>query len=233
MGSVKVPDYQVFEKIRPGFGGGLLTAIRESLNPVLISPSNEAAEILVVQCQVNDNQIRVINGYGPQDDDPLATRLNFWTSLEQDIISAKDANCLVLVQLDANAKVGKNIIPLDPNEISENGKLLVDLIKRENLQIQNISPLCRGTITRQRITKRGDEKSILDYIITCDKLNELIELIDEEQNFSLMKYASIKGKQKIVKSDHNVMFASFDLHYQNVNCKKPRRELFNLKYLQT
>ena len=74
----------------------------------------------------------------------------------------------------------------------------------------------------------------MDYIITCDKLNELIEgmLIDEEQNFSLMKYASIKGKQKIVKSDHNVMFASFDLQYQNVNCKKTRRELFNLKNIE-
>ena len=71
----------------------------------------------------------------------------------------------------------------------------------------------------------------MDNIITCDKLNELIEgmLIDEEQNFSLMKYASIKGKHKIVKSDHNAMFAYFDLQYQNVNCKKPRRELFNLK----
>ena len=111
---------------------------------------------------------------------------------------------------------------------------MLDLIERENLQIQNISPLCRGTITRKRKTKHGDEKSILDNIITCDKLNELIEgmLIYEEQNFSLMKYAAIKGKQKIVKSDNNAMFASFDLQYQNVNCKKPRRELFNLQNIE-
>ena len=69
MGSIKIKDYQVFEKLRPGLGGGLLTAIRESLNPVLIAPCDENAEILVIQCQINQMKLRVINGYGPQDDD--------------------------------------------------------------------------------------------------------------------------------------------------------------------
>ena len=54
-------------------------------------------------------------------------------------------------------------------------------------------------------------------------------VIDDAQIFSLMKYASVKGKQKIVKSDHNVMFASFDIQFQNMNFKKQRREVFNLK----
>ena len=48
MGSVKINDYQVFEKIRPGFGGGLLTAIRQSLSPVLISSIKEDAELLKI-----------------------------------------------------------------------------------------------------------------------------------------------------------------------------------------
>ena len=65
MGSVKLNDYQVFEKLRPGLGGGLLTAIRQSLSPVLISPVKEDVELIVVQCQVNDMKVRVINGYGP------------------------------------------------------------------------------------------------------------------------------------------------------------------------
>ena len=86
MGSVKLNDYQVFEKIRPGLGGGLLTAIRQSLSPVLISPIKEDA---VVQCQVNDMKLRVINGYGPRDDAPLSDRLDFWSSLEQEKIKIK------------------------------------------------------------------------------------------------------------------------------------------------
>ena len=73
--------------------------------------------------------------------------------------------------------------------------------------------MCRGSITRQRITKNSEEKSILDYVITCEKLLQILEvmIIDEAQTFSLMKYASTKGKQKIVRSDHNIMYAAFDI----------------------
>ena len=35
--------------------------------------------------------------------------------------------------------------------------------------------------------------------------------------------------RKIVKSDHNIMFAIFNIQYQNLNSKKPRQEVFNLK----
>ena len=48
MGSIKINEYQVFEQIRPGLGGGLLTPIRESLNPVFIS-HNKDVDIIVVQ----------------------------------------------------------------------------------------------------------------------------------------------------------------------------------------
>ena len=49
MGSIKINDYQVFDKIRPGLGGGLLTAIRQSLSPDLISPIKDDVEILVAK----------------------------------------------------------------------------------------------------------------------------------------------------------------------------------------
>ena len=40
---------------------------------------------------------------------------------------------MILVQIDANAKLGKDVISHDPNELSDNGWLLLDLIERENL----------------------------------------------------------------------------------------------------
>ena len=96
--------------------------------------------------------------------------------------------------------------------------------KEKNLFLQNISPLCRGLITKQRSTISSEEKSILDYLITCEILHGYLEkiVIDDAQIFSLIKYASVKEKQKIVKSDHNVMFASFDIQFQNMNFKKQR-----------
>ena len=144
----KLENYQIFEKLRPGYGGGLLTAIDKSLNPVLIQPINEDIEILVVQCSIGKMNIRVINGYGPQEDDQLNKRLTFWQTLEQEINSAKNLNCMTLIQMDGNAKLGKTIIKQDPHSISENGKLLKDLIERESLVLLNSSQLCMGAITR-------------------------------------------------------------------------------------
>ena len=34
MGSLKIENYQIFEKIRKGYGGGLLTAVDSNLEPV-------------------------------------------------------------------------------------------------------------------------------------------------------------------------------------------------------
>ena len=85
----KLENYQIFEKLRPGFGGGLLTAVDKSLDPVLIQPVNEDIEILVVQCNIGKMNIRIINGYGPQEDDPITKKLTFWQTLEQEINAAK------------------------------------------------------------------------------------------------------------------------------------------------
>ena len=57
-GTFKIPGYQIFEKLRSGLGGGLLTAIDESLSPMLIctGKENEDTEILVVQIQWDNTE---------------------------------------------------------------------------------------------------------------------------------------------------------------------------------
>ena len=71
----------MFQKNRNGAGGGLLTAVDPSLEPMMISTKNDEAEILTVQLVVNKQKLRIIYGYGPQDDDNLQNRLNFWLGL--------------------------------------------------------------------------------------------------------------------------------------------------------
>ena len=66
-GTFKIPGYQIFEKLRTGLGGGLLTAIDENLSPVLISTGSDEAEILVVQILIGKYKMGIINGYGPQE----------------------------------------------------------------------------------------------------------------------------------------------------------------------
>ena len=183
----KLDKYQVFEKRREGAGGGLLTAIDHNLDPVLIQ-SDEDCEVLVVQCILRRQKIRIINGYGPQEDDPLIKRMKFWETIEQEVVSAKKEKCMILIELDANAKLGSEIIRNDPNKISENGRLLRNLIERKSLELLNSSPLCEGTITRHRVTRNSEEKSVIDYIITCDKLRAfLVDMtIDDKRDFPLV-----------------------------------------------
>ena len=103
----EIPGYQVFLQNRDGFGGGLVTAIDENLASVLISTSG--SEILVVQVRLGHRDIRIINGYGPQENENVQTIFEFWQNLEKEILAAKEQNCSIIIQLDANAKIGSEI----------------------------------------------------------------------------------------------------------------------------
>jgi hypothetical protein len=65
-GIIKLNGYQIFEMHRAGLGGGLLTAVRHELEPVLVNQCDKA-EIMVVQVKVGSKNIRIFNAYGPQE----------------------------------------------------------------------------------------------------------------------------------------------------------------------
>ena len=90
VGTVKIPGYQTFEKIRKTRGGGgLLTVVHEDLEPVLVSEGNDDIEILVVEGVIGSEKLRIINGYGPQEDDDIKDILTFWQEFEAEIMKAK------------------------------------------------------------------------------------------------------------------------------------------------
>ena len=67
-GRFKMQDYHVFESIRKNKEkGGSMLGIHVGLDPVLISEYNETFELLVVEVKVGSKSIRVITGYGPQE----------------------------------------------------------------------------------------------------------------------------------------------------------------------
>ena len=168
-GKIKLSGYQIFEQTRTGLGGGLLTAVKENLNPVLVNTGQDDTAILVVQVKVGNLEVRVINAYGPQEDSCNKGNIwKFWQELEGEIINAKEENFAVLLEFDANAKLGSKIIANDPNCMSENGKIFFDIIRRHNLTVANASPACVGVITRHRSTAIKDETAVLDYIVFCD-----------------------------------------------------------------
>ena len=224
-GQVKLKGYQIFEKIRQsGQGGGLLTTVDEDLNPILVSTgSEEETELITVQVQVGKHDIRIINAYGPQETDTNAKIFNFWEDIENEVIAAKDNNCMIVIQMDANAKIGKEILKNDPNEQSNNGKILLEMVERQGLVIANTLDKCKGLITRER--KAGDnlERAVLDYLIICEGMKEFLEhmTVDEERIYTLTKYTGKKSVKKTL-SDHNVMIANVTFKFD----RQPRKTSF-------
>ena len=212
-GKVKLPGFVIFEKLRKyAGGGGLMTAVHENLNPMLIEEDDEDTEILTVDISYQNISIRTINAYAPQEyvrkkgnkdsgneeSERKEENRKFFLKLQTEIQNAKNTENLICIQLDANSKFGKEIIKEDPAEkMSENGKLLYEIIKSENLVLVNSTEKCEGTITRHRKTKKSTEKSVLDYFIVCRRLFEILKKmkIDEDRSMVLTKYATKKVKK--------------------------------------
>ena len=213
-------------------GGGLLTAVNENLTPVLITAGQEEdSEILTVQVKAGEQDIRIINAYGPQEDVCSKDDIyKFWQEIEQEISTAKDDNCLIVIQLDANAKIGKENIKDDPHDTTANGKILLDLVERQNLTIVNTLEKCSGVITRERITTTNVEKSVIDYVIVCEgMMNYFMDMqIDDKRIFVLTKYAGKNGAKRKTISDHNILFSRFSILFDRKS-KTVRKEFFDLK----
>ena len=103
---------------------------------------------------------------------------------------AKNQSREILIQLDANAKLGNHIIYNDPHEMSANGKVFYDFVSHQDLVVLNSLDKCKGTITRERTALNRKESSVLDYIVASNNLAQfLCEMwIDEEKEYSLCRF---------------------------------------------
>ena len=226
-GKLKINGFKIFEAIRTNKkGGGTLIGVHKSLNPMLIKEYSETFELLVVEIKIKNLKVRVMSGYGPQENWKEDDRLPFFSALEDEIYKAEFAGISVLIQMDANSKLGSEIIPNDPHDRSQNGKILAGIIQRHQLSVVNGTEKCHGLITRQR----NNEASVIDFVIVSNDLFEDVDslLIDEAQNHALVRYSKSKKGSRVQKSDHNSMITTFNIDWDSRK-KKERIELFNLK----
>ena len=230
----KLENYCIFESIRgEKQGGGLLTMIHSNFQPVLIPQNTEgkmAENILVVEAKMGQCRVRYINAYGVQETAPVDEKIEFLRILDQEIENAKSNDNLICIQMDANAKFGSEIIKGDPNNISSNGELLLELITRKSLILVNSTDKCSGVITRMRAKGNKVEKSAIDYFIVCEMFYSycVSMVIDEERKHSLKRYYKTKNGNKVVFSDHNPLFLYLKVPW-NSNIRKPRLEIYNLR----
>ena len=228
-GKLKLEAFEIFEQLRENNeGGGLMSIIHRNLNPVQIP--DEHPEFLIVDIFGKFGSIRTINCYGPQENLSLEARTEFFIELESKIISAKQNEKYICIEFDANSKFGNSIIPGDPNEMSSNGRILFDILKRQNLIIVNATEKCEGVITRYKKTARGVEQSVLDYFVVCSDFyqNILKMTIDDKRQYTLSRFYKYKTRTSTVESDHNVLILQVGLKW-NRNIRKERKEIYNVK----
>ena len=66
-GTIKIEGFEIFEAIRKKSKGGTLLAVHKALSPVLVKEYSEEFELLVVESKIGGKEIRIITGYGPQE----------------------------------------------------------------------------------------------------------------------------------------------------------------------
>ena len=150
---------------------------------------------------------------------------------EEEIVKAKSNDKIVYIQLDANSKLGPEMIEGDPHAQTDNGRILTGIIQRNALfVINNSKTKCKGKLTRKRNTSRRSEESIIDFVIGCDEMSDMIAelVIDEDKQYPLCRFKKTKNGVKVVESDHNSLVTKVKAIWKK---KQPesRTEIYNLK----
>ena len=188
--------------------------IHKGLKPMLIKEYSDKFELLIVEVTAGDKEIRVISGYGPQENWPEDNRMPFFVALEEESVKPEMMDKSFIIEMDANSKLGPGIIPNDPHSQSQNGKILIE---RHGLVVGNsLENKCHGVITRKRVTIDGIEESVIDFIITSRDIVESIQsiLIDEEREHVLTKLMKVKGGTKKKESDHNPIITKLNFTWR-------------------
>ena len=231
VGKLKVENYVIFELTRKNKdGGGLALGCSKDLQPVLLREGDDNVEALSVEIFVKDMRIRCCIAYGCQENETVERKDAFWTFLEEEVLEAEICETGFILHFDGNLWAGKNIIPDDPRPQNKNGKLFQEFLERNpQITVVNALPLCKGLVTRKRISKGKHEESVLDFFLVCHRVLPYVSnmVIDESKEHILTNYQSARYGGSAKDSDHFTQY--MDINLKIISEKPERIEFFNFK----
>ena len=221
-------EYHTFELIRKDKqGGGIAIGALEEIEPIFISEGDDTTEVLVIEINLGE-KIRCVNGYGPQENDPIIKKQKFWDKIGLEAEEALKNGIGFICQMDGNLHCGSEIVSGDPNPVNTNGKLFKQfLTKYPHLNVVNSTSLCEGIITRKRVANNKVEEAVLDFFICCDKILKLVTKMVINEGERLTRFS----KGRVVESDHCPVELFLDL--KNPNKKKERIEIYDYKNIDS
>ena len=158
--------------------------------------------------------------------------MKFFNQIDFEIKSSQMAGDMLCLQMDANSKLGPELIKGDPDHQSKNEKVLEKILQDNDLIVVNGTQLCEGVITRYGKTINNEEQSVINFFIVCRKLYRLIQslFIDEKWIYHLTKYSDKKGNKNVKESDHNLMILNIVTNWKtSVEDKDERIEIYNYR----
>ena len=231
-GRYKNDGFIIFEAIRKNKEkGGTMLGIHKSLEPVLIEEYSDNFELIVTEIKIANKEVRMMTGYGPQEYWTDDEKMPFFVALEEEVSKAITANKSIVIELDANSKLGSEYILGDPKPMSPNGEILAGIMERHALIVANgVKDKSKGVITRTRNTKKGTQESAIDVVlISSDMLKHLVSIhVDEARERVLTSITNTKDGSVKHESDHNSIETEFNIKWEE-QPNTENIEVFNFK----
>ena len=223
--------YYIYELIRKDrAGGGIAIGVHKDLDPVWVNEGIDGVELLTVEVSFSDLKVRCICGYGPQESEAMENKDKFWIQLCLEVEEALNSDRGIVIEMDGNLWAVPELIPGDPNQINNNGRMLKKFLEKyPNLSIVNSMNICKGLITRSRTKVLRNEKSVIDFFIVCVRMKYLIEkmIVDEKKNYALTRYFKKNGVNCRKDIDHNTLVLDMKITIEKM--RKERTEVFNFR----
>ena len=202
---------------RKSVGQNMCIVLRNSLtnNTVLkLYEPNEIANMMGIRIELVNTNLRVYTAHLKQQSansrDDIREQFE---EVHKQFQYANDSKEGIIMAFDSNVHVGGDVITGCPDVQDWGGKLLMDIVKEENLTLVNATDKCSGIITR--VDPRNGNVSTIDLVIcnlyAMDSLKSMD--VDEEGTYKPTNYAKV-----VKKTDHNTIM----LKIQVEKCKKTK-----------
>ena len=230
---VVMEGYTIYRNDRNGDGGGVLIAIKDVLKGIMVEESNSKRKEESIWLSLTNNKTKIRIGivYNPQENKTTKDELEeVYGRIESEIKNARKMEQHIIVMGDMNCKIG-DLIDGNKEEISKGEKIMIKMIKENNMIILNSLEKCRRKWTRSS----GREKSIIDYIMIGEEDENGVEsiIIDEKKEKSPYRMRRSDGITHQIFPDHNVTSSVINWVQEEENTKKKTKTVMtNQAYIK-
>ena len=212
---IDLVDWEVIKRNGSKGKSGVMCAFRKgTFQSIRNVTHTDDDRILSCRVVYKYETVRVIVAYGPQENEEVEERKDFFIKLSIEIEKTIHAGEGVIVIGDMNAKLDCDPEKNQINGVSGNGVILAELVKSYHLQVMNFSNLCKGQWTWSKEINGVMNKSRLDYLIVSENISKVIRNMEIDENKNLCPFHRVKvkgGNYKVVYSDHNPLITELEL----------------------